>query len=183
MPKKEKPLPEPESTPFGKRRHFEHSEEDVPLLADQMVKAMAEGGLEEFLKQEFPDNEYARKLATLMLEMTGMLPSECLPSVPEKEPEKPSTIQLPEDVINAVKSGKVKELMGLLEREYKKRVPDAEISLTEEKIAIPQDLTADEKEIIDQLIKIASENNVTLDWIVLRALRFYVQEYLKTGQL
>lgn len=183
MSKKEKPLPIPLNSPLGRKRGFMQNEEGEPLMADQIAKAMAEGKLEEFLQREIPDNEYARKLTMMMLEMTGMLPSEGLPSAPEKEPEKPSTTQPPEDVTNAVKSGNVKELMGLLERKYKKRTPDAEISLTEEKTDNPPDMTIDEKETIDQLIKIASENNVTLDWVISRALRVYVQEYLKTGRM
>lgn len=40
-----------------------------------------------------------------------------------------------------------------------------------------------DKEIIDQLIRIAADNNLTLDWLTLRALKLYVEEYLKTGRL
>ncbi len=160
MSKKEKPLPIPPSSPIGRRRGFMQNEEDEPLMADQIAKAMAEGKLEEFLQKKIPDNEYSRALTMMMLKMTGMLPSEGIPSIPEEEPvhrilrKKPSITYPPEDIINAVKSSNVKELLGLLE-----------------------------KETIEQLIKIASENNVTLDWIVLRALRVYVQEYLKTGRM
>jgi hypothetical protein len=154
MSKKEKPLPIPPNSPIGRKKGFMQNEEEEPLMADQIAKAMAEGKLEEFLQREIPDNEYAKALTMMMLKMTGMSPSEVLPSVPMKEPEKPSTIQPSEDVINAVKSGNVKELLKLLE-----------------------------KDTIDQLIKISSDNKVTLEWIVLRALRVYVQEYLKTGRL
>jgi hypothetical protein len=119
------------------------NEEEEPLMADQIAKAIAEGKLEEFLQNKMPDNEYAKALTMMMLKMTGMSPSEGLPSVLEKEPEKPSTIQ-------------------------PSNSPDLPII---------------EKDTLDQLNKIASENNVNLDWIVLRALRVYVQEYLKTGRL
>lgn len=88
MSKKDKPLPEPETTPFGKRKRFSESEGETPLLADQMIKAAAEGRLEEFLKEEFPGNEYARKLAMLMLELTGVLPPESLPPEQEKNHDK-----------------------------------------------------------------------------------------------
>ncbi len=40
-----------------------------------------------------------------------------------------------------------------------------------------------DKELIDALIKIAGENSVTLDWMILRAIRLYVQDYEKTGRL
>ena len=73
MSKQEKLLPKPPNTPFGRKRHFEEDESKDPLIADEMVQAMAEGKLEEFLKKELPDNEYARKLAEMMMGMTGML--------------------------------------------------------------------------------------------------------------
>ena len=38
-----------------------------------MAQAAAEGKLDEFLKQEMPDNEYARNLASMMMGMTGMM--------------------------------------------------------------------------------------------------------------
>ena len=40
-----------------------------------------------------------------------------------------------------------------------------------------------DKEMIDALVQIASENSVTVDWIILRAIKLYVQEYQKTGKL
>lgn len=143
MSKKEKPLPIPPNSPIGRKKGFMQNEEEEPLMADQIAKAIAEGKLEEFLQNKMPDNEYAKALTMMMLKMTGMSPSEGLPSVLEKEPEKPSTIQ-------------------------PSNSPDLPII---------------EKDTLDQLNKIASENNVNLDWIVLRALRVYVQEYLKTGRL
>ena len=143
MSKKEKPLPIPPNSPIGRKKGFMQNEEEEPLMVDQIAKAIAEGKLEEFLQNKMPDNEYAKALTMMMLKMTGMSPSEGLPSVLEKEPEKPSTIQ-------------------------PSNSPDLPII---------------EKDTLDQLNKIASENNVNLDWIVLRALRVYVQEYLKTGRL
>ena len=116
MSEKEKPLPRPPKTPFGRKRRFEGNEEDVSLMADRMGAAMAEGKLEEFLQREMPDNEYARTLAAMMMGMTGMMPPGSFPSAPEKKSEehsekteesKPpqerlSAPQPPEDVINAV---------------------------------------------------------------------------------
>ena len=188
MSKQEKPLPKPPNTPFGRKRHFEEDESKDPLIADEMVQAMAEGKLEEFLKKELPDNEYARKLAEMMMGMTGMLPSGIVSAESKRDeaepPEKPSILQPPEDVINAVESGDVKGLMELLSREHKKRVPDeGAVSAEGEKTSPSPVPPVIEKNIIDELIKIASDNNLALDWLIFRAIKHYVQEYRKTGQL
>jgi hypothetical protein len=71
---KEKPLPKPPTSAFG-RKERPDQEDQTTLLADRMAAAMAEGKLDEFLKQEMPDNEYARNLATMMMGMTGMMPA------------------------------------------------------------------------------------------------------------
>ena len=196
MPEKERPLPRPPKTPFGKRR-FEEENEDAPLTADKMAAAMAEGKLDEFMREEIPDNEYARALASMMMGMTGMLPG-AFPARAEKEPgehsdkaeekkppeETPSAVQPPEDVIKAVQFGDVNALMGLLQREHNKRAPGAEpLSVTEEKPEGSSGLSSVEKETLDRLIEIASENNVSVDWMVLRALKLYIREYKKTGRL
>ena len=195
MTKKEKPLPKPQTSAFGRKREFEDSEGKGPLIADKMVMAMAEGKLEEFLKQEIPDSEHARKLAMMLMGMTGMLPPEAVLSKTEKdfspsesteaisqEKSVPSS-QPPEDVVNAIRSGDVKGLVGLLEREYRKRMPDAASGVSEENASRFIEQPAIEKDVIDQLIKIASDNNLTPDWIMLRALKVYVQEYHRTGRL
>ena len=197
MSEKEKPLPEPPKTPLGRKR-FEEREEDVPLMADRMAVAMAEGKLEEFMKKELPDNDYARTLASMMMGMTGMMPSGVLPPLSGKAPAERSDkteeanppegissgVQTPEDVINAVQSGDVKNVMEILAREHKKRSPGSASILAEEKKTddIPG-LGDVEKETLNQLIKIASENNVSIDWTVLRALKLYIREYRKTGRL
>lgn len=43
--------------------------------------------------------------------------------------------------------------------------------------------TVQEKELIDKLIAIASDNNTTVDWLIMRALRIYIQDYERTGRL
>ncbi|MGD1075310.1 MAG: hypothetical protein ABR903_04435 [Thermodesulfovibrionales bacterium] len=201
VPKEEKPLPKQPSTPFAKKRRFERSGEEGPLMADYMAAAMAEGTLDEFLRQEMPDNEHARKLAMMMMGMTGMLPPEGIPSAEAKgaegaegQPQMPSAgdplqettpaVGPPDDVFKAVHEGDVTGLMGLLEREYNTRQPGADASATGATERHPSsDQSMIEKEIIDQVIHIASENSLSLDWIITRALRLYVQEYQKTGRL
>ncbi len=195
MSKKEKPLPTPPKTPFGRRRP-EENKEDRPLMADRMAAAMAEGRLEEFMKEEIPDNEYARALAGMMMGMTGMMPGafsspspdkqeECGESKEEvKEPEDTApAADAPEDIVRAVHSGDVRGVMEALAREHKNRTPEAVPHTAEEEAGDAAGLSSAEKEALDQLMKIASENSVSVDWIVLRALRLYVSEYKRTGRL
>lgn len=192
---KEKPLPKPPNTPFGRKRNLQQDEKKGPLMAEQMAQAMAEGKLEEFLQQEMSDNEQAKALAKLMMGMTGMLPPEASTKSgddKEKPPEKISqgrgsvTNELPEDILRTVHTGDVQGLMGLLAREHKKRMPDTGADPDEEEkthITSYPEQPAIEREIIDQLIKIATDNNLSLDWLLFRAIKRYIQEYQKTGRL
>ncbi len=183
MHKKNKPLPKPQGTPFGRQKHFEESEENVPLLADRMAAAMAEGRLEEFLKKEMPDNEHARALASMLLSMTGMMPSKGVSASPSESKEKTSGIQPSEDVINAARSGNIEGLMELLAGEHQKKT-GAPAPESKDKTAAPvSEQPVIDKSIIDQLIKISSDNGVSLDWIILRALKLYAEGYQKTGRL
>jgi len=200
MTKKEKPLPKPPNKPFGRKNAFEHEDEPSSLIADRMAAAMAEGKLEDFLKQEMPDNEYARNLASVMMGMTGMMmPSGAEPSghqapgpkavtpPADTAPEQiPSAEDIPEDVKKAVQSGDMQGLMEMLRREHRKRMPEAEPGSTETSEAQPSqasNMPAIDKDLIDELIKIAADNSVSLDWMILRAIKVYVQEYKKTGRL
>jgi hypothetical protein len=190
MSEKEKSLPRPPGSAFGQKR-FEQAEEG-PLMADQIARAVAEDRLEEFMDAELPDNEYSRKLVSMMIGMTGMISSQQRKEREEKDEheafdergssrEEASSAQPPDDVIKAVGEGDVKELIGLLEREHKKR---SQSPAEKSEVGLPgSGMAADEKETIDRLIKIASENDLSPDWIVLRALRLYIQEYERTGRL
>ncbi|HXY53174.1 MAG TPA: hypothetical protein VEM40_00730 [Nitrospirota bacterium] len=198
MENKDKPLPKPPNRVSGGKKQFGQEDEWGSLLADRMAAAMAEGKLDDFLKEELSDNEYARNLATMMMGMTGMLPAGGGPSsstAPVLEEEASSAgagtrdsmstaDTMPADVRKAIEGGDVKGLMELLRREHQKRMPGPEPA-AEEKAAGPRpaDHPTIDKNVIDALIRIASENSVTTDWIVLRAIKFYVQEYQKTGRL
>jgi hypothetical protein len=167
-------------------------------MADKMAMAMAEGRLDEFMKQNLPDNEHARKLAMMMLGMTGMgsmVPpagysaseqdnnADASPSKAEQGEEADQETQVPEDVIRAVHAGNMQELMALLAREHQKRTGSAiGVPPCERKDVSPAPAGI-EKEALDELIRIATENNVSLDWLILRALKVYSQEYQKTGRL
>jgi len=184
MSKDRKPLPQPPGKPFGRRK--EQKEPGDPLLADKMAMAMSEGNLEEFLKKEMPDSEHAKKLAMMMAGMTGMMPPDTVRSpdhhtdqgAEEKVPAAP-----PEDVINAVRAGNVKDLMSLLQREHRRTDGVVQDDNTETKPSPAESMSGEEKEVLDACISIASENDLSLDWVVLRALRLYVNEYRKTGRL
>ncbi|MEW6108456.1 MAG: hypothetical protein AB1632_04695 [Nitrospirota bacterium] len=191
---KEKPLPKPPSTPFGRKKRFEHVEEKEPLIADELAMAMAEGKFEEFLKNNLPDSEHARKLAEMMMGMTGMfspggLPeqkkykspddSEAYESICTEEGKAPDP---PREIVNAVQSGDVEGLMSLLYQERQKRISAAGLRSGE-----TDDTQAGrhivEKEILDQMMKIASDNNVSQDWLLMRAIKLYIREYQRTGRL
>lgn len=204
MSSNKKPLPKPPNTPFGRKRNFEAGDDNGGLIADKMAMAMSEGKLDEFLQREIPDNEHARKLAEMMMGMTGMMPAEGFPgtpnqaenkspekSKPEQSEERSPADQPPEEVINAVKSADVKELVDILKREHKKRSPGAGAETVQEgrkgkkekNVSSPTPTASVEKEVVEQIIKIAADNNLSLDWIMLRALKRYVEEYQKTGNL
>ncbi len=191
MSNKEKPLPTPTNRAFGRGKKFGEEEEKTELTADRMAMAAAEGKLDEFLKKEMPDNEYARNLASMMMGMTGIMPtaSETAPQSREnKEAEHPGATTVPEDVRKAIEGGDVQGLMEKLRREHQKRNPESgspEVVGAESVSgpAMEQNAPAIDKELIDALIGIAQDNSVSLDWIILRAIKVYVQEYRKNGKL
>ena len=195
MAKKERDLPRPGKTPFSRKRLEGEGQDDL-LMADQMTIAAAEGKLSEYLEQEMPEGEYAKKLAMMMMGMTGVLPPDKdLPMAEEdrSEPaganqtlEEPALPAIPQDVVNAVQAGDVEKLKELLAREKQRRGPDSDKVCKEERKNVehrPQSEALLEKDMLDALIRIASENNLTIDWVVARALKLYMEEYQKTGRL
>lgn len=192
MSEKEKPLPKPPTSPFGRKGMVEEDTEKAGLMADQLAMAAAGGRLGEFMDKEIPDSEEARKLVSLMMGMTGMMPPEGVQasrpgdkSGQEAEEPLPDVKGLaavpPEDLVKAAESGDVKEIMGILAREHQKRTGEA---MPQEKSSIAgPGLPAVEKDVIDSLMSIASENSLSPDWIILRALKLYIREYQKTGSL
>ena len=197
MSENERPLPRPPKTPFGKKRMSEEEKETQgPLIADQMAMAAACGNLNEFMQKNLPDNEHARKLAMMMMGMTGMMPPGSFsgpdPETDQGQPLHPGTEQneetadadsVPEDVKKAVMSGNMEELKNLLMREHGKRTGSAVETPSGIDAASSSPATGIEKEILDQLIEIASHNSVTIDWLIMRALKVYIDEYRKTGRL
>ena len=197
MSKKERDLPKPGKTPFSKKRFEDKGQEDL-IMADEMAIAAAEGKLDEYIEQEIPGGEYAKKLAMMMMGMTGVLPPEGGLSV-NKEGRSSSSestettrteesvpgSDVPTDVLNAVHSGDVEKLKELLAREKQRRDPgSAEEPMEESDVQQkPQPKTAIEKDMLEALFKIASENSLSIDWLVARALKLYLDEYQRTGRL
>lgn len=194
MSKKDRHLPKPPSSPLGSKKYSEKNADKESLISDEMAMAAAAGKLDEFLKKKFPDQEYAKKLAEIMMGMTGMPASSGHPEANRASKKKiasarensgeepPASPEPPEDVINAIQNADVKRLMDLLKREQKKRS-----GVTEKKeqtaYTTPREKAKIEKAIIDDLIRIASDNDLSLDWLIFRALKRYVDEYKKTGNL
>jgi hypothetical protein len=181
---KERPLPQPSNSAFGRKGRRYEDMEDRALMADEIARAAAEGRLEDFLSKEVPDNDYARSLVSMMMGMTGMA-SVVQPPNAGKEPsssapaENPS--EPPAEVIEAVRENDVEGLKELLQREHKKRHPGEEPAVERQTDVSPK--PSIEREVIENLVKIASDNDVSLDWLSLRALKLYVQEYQKSGRL
>ena len=190
MSKKERDLPKPGKTPFSRKRPENEGQEDL-LLADQMALAAAEGRLNEYLEGVIPEGEYAKKLAAMMMGLTGILPQEGAsgdeqqgsPSRPVSEGEVAPAV--PEDVLDAVKAGDVGKLKELLAREKGCRTPDQAVAAGEGRT--PDEVQTSpsmiEKDVLDALIKVAFENKLSIDWLMARALKLYLEEYQKTGRL
>jgi len=208
MSNKEKPLPRPPRRPFGpggrtgKRPEEPEKGQEGLLLADEIQGAVAGGSLEEFLKEKFGGNEQAMKMAQLMLGLSGMMP----PGIPgvtisstaggehgASETDKSTESTAPTgkaapEVIEAASRGDVEALKGLLRKEQEKRSGPAKPGVRKKGRHKPPEAGERpgrlmEKAVLEQLGRIASENSVSLDWVVARALALYVRDYLSTGRL
>lgn len=189
MPKKRKDLPEPPPGPFSRRRR-QGEGNDAPQTADRLTMAMAEGRLDEFLEEEFGDIPNAKKLAMMMLGATGMAPpgekakggkKKTAPAKPDvragrRDPDKRS--EVPEELLKAAERRDVKGLSGLLPEEHGKRGGRGK--------ALRGEATKEalfDKGDIDTLMKVAAENNVSLDWVISRAIKLYARDYRNTGRI
>jgi hypothetical protein len=98
--------------------------------------------------------------------------------------------EVPVEVVKMVQDGDVKGLMEILRQEHLKRSSGSAVagivetgSAPEAAPSQPAGMPTIDKELIDAMIQIAKDNSVTVDWIILRAIKVYVQEYLKNGKL
>ncbi|OGW58252.1 MAG: hypothetical protein A2Z09_02460 [Nitrospirae bacterium RBG_16_43_8] len=124
-----------------------------------------------------------------------MMPPESFMEKPERKKGTPFQQMPTEEVTNAVHAGDIKTLIELLKREHKKRMPETDIGHNEgkkhkkhseknrNKAEDSPAVSVSEKEVLDFLMRIASENNASIDWLMFRALKLYIEEYEKTGRL
>lgn len=126
------------------------------------------------------------------------------PPPPADESQAAVAPEVPPEVIAAIQQGDVANLMGILRAEHAKRsAPGAEsddAALTPASSSaagqtVPSPLppvspagagagpAGIDTAIINELIRISADNDVTVDWLMLRAVKLYVEEYRKTGRL
>ncbi len=198
MTDKKKPLPRPPRKGFGPKRG--PADEEM-LSADKMAAAMTQGKLDEYLSQEFQGNEQAQNLAKMMMGMSGM--SGMMPvggpagEMPQAGEKPSASLDVPEDIQKATLAGDMGQLMTLLKQEHVKRSGKAEKgeesaaedlssqgpAAKEEEAPSPEPTALLDRESVDLLIRIASENNVTLDWVIARAIKLYARDYKLTGRV
>ena len=197
MTENDRPLPTPPRARFG-RDAREADGPEPPLTSDRMAQAVAEGRLEEFLQRELPESGHARSLALMMMGMSGMLPAGAAgpapaavpsgPDGPQPEVQTAASPQIPPGVLAAAQQGNVAELAGLLRAEHGKRFAPAGAEGETPPSGTPTAPAATgrpgiDAAIIDELIRISADNDVTVDWLMLRAIKLYVEEHRRTGRL
>ena len=207
MTESDRPLPTPPRSRFG-RDSREEAGPASGMISDRMTLAAAEGRLEEFLAHEIPAGDHARSLALMMMGMSGMMPTEVpagppqgVPAVSTQTPVAPASEaqtaapEVPPEIFAAIQQGDVASLMGILRAEHEKRAtPGAPTEQLQQAPAPPAAAgpaaapTATgpagiDAALIDELIRISTDNDVTVDWLMLRAVKLYVEEHRKTGRL
>ena len=103
---------------------------------------------------------------------------------------------VPHGVADAVREGNVAGLADLLRAEHAKRSGSGAADLMPSPFAPPAPAPPSpatvpsgapaagiDAALIDELIRIAADNQVTVDWLMLRAVKLYVEEYRRTGRL
>jgi hypothetical protein len=91
-------------------------------------------------------------------------------------------------VDTAAARGDVGELIALLAEEHRKRAPEAALPSEQAGPAQSEEISSAskgdiEKKTLDRLLRIASKEEVSLDWLIGRALDLYVRDYDLTGRL
>ena len=211
MNQSDRPLPNPPRSRFG--RDSQEEAPAPGMISDRMALAAAEGRIEEFLQHEIPAGEHARTLAMMMMGMSGMLPMETpagppqavathMPSPVVSDAQTDDSPEVPPELLAAIQQGDVANLMGILRAEHAKRAGSgaasdelsqapAAASAARPPVPAPEPAAAAsgagpagiDTAIIDELLRISADNDVTVDWLMLRAVKLYVAEYQKTGRL
>jgi hypothetical protein len=103
------------------------------------------------------------------------------------------------DVLAATTRGDVAGLMALLRAEHERRSGEASpgvdasaAALSTVGGAVPQQAATDradaprpgiDQALVDEMIRVAAENQVSVDWLLLRAVKLYLEEHRRTGRL
>jgi len=139
---------------------------------------------------------------------TGLPPAGTPPDPALAAPDAQPTVspEVPPEVLAAIQQGDVANLMGILRAEHAKRsgagagsnAPPAPADHAASRPAgsspVPSADSAGpapagegragiDAAIIDELIRVSADNDITVDWLMLRAVKLYVLEYRKTGRL
>jgi len=201
----DRPLPTPPRSRFG-RDSREEADPASGMISDRMALAAAEGRLEEFLQHEIPEGDAARNLAMMMMGMSGMMPMETPagppqavsthdPSLAASDSQTAISPEVPPGVLAAIQQGDVATLTEILRAEHAKRsgsgtaeeeapqAPAAALAAVPSGAPPSANTAGIDTAIIDELIRISTDNDVTVDWLMLRAVKLYVEEYRKTGRL
>ncbi len=187
--REDSPLPQPPKTPFGRDKwgFDREGEQQGPMLADRMAMAAAQGRLEEFIKTNIPDSDHARALAMMVFGMSGMadiaIPKSStnndqpLDMTPQDNPATPP----PEEMLKAVGSGDIHRVKEMLKEEYLRRSgPITDAPLGAGSSIQP---TEEERDLLQRLQRIALDNKTSTDWLMMRALKLYIEDYERTGRL
>jgi hypothetical protein len=128
------------------------------------------------------------------------------PSPPAPDEQTAGAPEVPPEVLAAIQRGDVANLTGILRAEHAKRsapcaredgAPQSPEATADARPAIasppfpaapPTAPAGDgragiDAAVIDELIRISADNDVTVDWLMLRAVKLYVEEYRETGRL
>jgi hypothetical protein len=202
MTENDRPLPTPPRSRFGQEAP-EAAGAPSGMISDRMALAAAEGRLEEFLQHEIPEGDHARNLAMMMMGMSGMMPMEppaggaAAGAVPPPAPAAAAAPteaapEVPPEVLAAIAAGDVNNLMAVLRAEHAKRsgavgapadLPPAHVPPPAAGPPAADGRAGIDVALIDELVRIGADNDVTLDWLMLRAVKLYVAEYRTTGRL
>jgi hypothetical protein len=195
-----RPLPTPPRQRFGAARGDD--ETAGGLTADRIAQAAAEGRLEQFLQSGIPEGEHARNLALMMLGISGVTPAPA-PVGPASATSEMGTVDagaagapagpLPPELLAAAREGDVAGLVSLLRAEHGRRTGEPAPEHAEppgQAIAPATDAAAPaaahptiDAALVDELVRVAADSDVSVDWLVLRAVRFYLEEHRRSGRL
>jgi hypothetical protein len=73
--------------------------------------------------------------------------------------------------------------MGMLRAEHAKRSGEGPAAAEAPRQPAAEARAGIDAAIVEELLRISADNDVAVDWLMLRAVKLYVEEYRKTGRL